>query len=250
MSDYELVIKPRVFLSQRNNPIERVGACILGGRYLLLASARIHILTAEVAGIPLVFGCTTPNKGQLLLATVVAMHMVGADTIYTLGDVEAVAAMAVGTETINLRLTSSPAWEMHSRQKRNSSCSARSASTSVLGPRRVSMVQDEHTDPLTVAMDLPPQPEHGIGMPSIAINPSGKLARESTEIVDQMLQNVPTVKEARLAVVDDMRLHWRTTSPPSLSRSSHDIYAKLWSRRSAIAPFSRAKGFVYCTATS
>lgn len=185
ISDFELDIELGVFLSQRNNPIERVGAYTLGGSYPLLASARINISTAEVASIPHVFGCMTPNKGELPLATVVAERMAGADTIYILGDVQGVAATAVGTETIYLRSTSSPAWETRSRQKRNPRCPARSASTSLLGPRRVSIVENEHADPLTVAMDLLPQPEHGTGMPSVVINPTRKLARESVEIVDR-----------------------------------------------------------------
>lgn len=211
ISDFELEIEPGVFLGQRNNPIERVGAYIPGGRYPLLASAHMTILTAKVAGVPHVIGCTPPIKGELPLATIAAMHLAGADAIYILGGVQAVAAMAVGTETIpKVDFIAGPGNAFVAEAKRQ--LFGEVGIDLFAGPTEILIVADEHADPLTVATDLLSQAEHGPDTPAVLITPSEKLARESMRVVDRLLLNLPTADVAsvswkaygRVAVVDDM----------------------------------------------
>ncbi|MBP6387340.1 MAG: histidinol dehydrogenase, partial [Pseudarcicella sp.] len=98
--DIEVETLPGVFLGHKNIPVNSVGCYIPGGRYPMVASAHMSVLTAKVAGVKRVIACTPPIKGEIPAATVAAMHMAGADEIYLLGGVQAVAAMALGTETI------------------------------------------------------------------------------------------------------------------------------------------------------
>ena len=100
MSDLEVETRPGVVLGHRHVPVAAVGAYIPGGRYPLTASAHMTIVTAKVAGVPRVIACTPPIHGEIPAATVAAMSLAGADEIYLLGGVQAVAAMALGTETI------------------------------------------------------------------------------------------------------------------------------------------------------
>lgn len=100
ITDFEVETQPGVFLGQRNVPVSAVGAYVPGGRYPLTASAHMTIVTARVAGVPKVIACTPPIRGEVPAATIAAMSMAGADEIYLLGGVQAMAAMALGTQTI------------------------------------------------------------------------------------------------------------------------------------------------------
>ncbi|HVU91329.1 MAG TPA: histidinol dehydrogenase, partial [Jatrophihabitans sp.] len=100
LTDFEVETLPGVHLGQKNIPISAVGAYVPGGRYPLTASAHMTIVTAKVAGVPRVAACTPPIRGQVPAATIAAMAMAGADEIYLLGGVQAMAALALGTETI------------------------------------------------------------------------------------------------------------------------------------------------------
>ena len=112
LADFELETAPGVRLGQRNIPVAAAGAYVPGGRYPLVASAHMTIVTAKVAGVARVAACTPPIAGEIPGATIAAMHLAGADEIYLLGGVQAVAALALGTETIApvaIRLTASAA---------------------------------------------------------------------------------------------------------------------------------------------
>jgi sulfopropanediol 3-dehydrogenase len=100
LSDFEVETAPGVLLGQKNIPVSAVAAYVPGGRYPLTASAHMTVVTAKVAGVPRVAGFTPPIRGEIPAATVAAMHLAGADEIYLLGGVQAIAAAAVGTETI------------------------------------------------------------------------------------------------------------------------------------------------------
>jgi sulfopropanediol 3-dehydrogenase len=108
LRDVEVETLPGVTLGHRNIPVNSVGCYVPGGRYPMVASAHMSIVTAKVAGVPRVIACTPPNEGAPHAATIAAMHLAGADEIYCLGGVQAVAAMAIGTESWSARAT--PTW--------------------------------------------------------------------------------------------------------------------------------------------
>ena len=211
LKDFELEIQPGVFLGQKNNPIENVGAYIPGGRYPLLASAHMTILTAKVAGVKHVIGCTPPIQGQLPTSTIAAMHLAGADEIFILGGVQAVAAMAVGTETIRkVDFIAGPGNAFVAEGKRQ--LFGEVGIDLFAGPTEVLIVADEHADPYTVATDLLSQAEHGPDTPAILITNSREVAEKSIELVDKLLVNLPTAGLAGVSwrdygeaiVVDDL----------------------------------------------
>lgn len=211
LKDFELEIQPGVFLGQKNNPIETVGAYIPGGRYPLLASAHMTILTAKVAGVKHVVGCTPPIQGELPSATIAAMHYAGADEIFILGGVQAIAAMAVGTETMRkVDFIAGPGNAFVAEGKRQ--LFGEVGIDLFAGPTEVLIVADEDADPYTVATDLLSQAEHGPDTPAILITNSKAVAEQSMEIVDKLLVNLPTANLAgvswrdygEVVVVDDI----------------------------------------------
>jgi histidinol dehydrogenase len=191
LQDFELEIQPGVFLGQRNNPIDAVGAYIPGGRYPLLASAHMTILTAKVAGVRHVIGCTPPISGELPDATITAMHLAGADEIFILGGVQAIAAMAVGTETIRkVDFLAGPGNAFVAEGKRQ--LFGEVGIDLFAGPTEVLIVADEYADPYTVATDLLSQAEHGPDTPAILITNSEDLGQKTIEHVDKLMLNLPT----------------------------------------------------------
>ena len=130
MVDLEVETLPGVRLGHRHLPVASVGAYVPGGRYPMVASAHMSIVTAKVAGVERVVACTPPLDGRIPDATVAAMHLAGADEIYVLGGVQAIAALALGTRVDQRRSTSSSARATPTSSRPSGSCSARSASTS------------------------------------------------------------------------------------------------------------------------
>ncbi|KAJ0381972.1 hypothetical protein COL922a_013485 [Colletotrichum nupharicola] len=202
--DFEIESEPGVFLGQKNIPIETVGAYIPGGRYPLLASAHMTILTAKVAGVPRVIGCTPPIAGQIPSATVAAMHLAGCNEIFILGGVQAVAAMALGTETIaKVDFIAGPA-------KRQ--LYGEVGIDLVAGPTEILIVADEYVDPMTVATDLVSQAEHGPDTPAVLITSSQEVAEKTIRYVDACLEHLSTKGIAAVSwkdhgeviVVDDL----------------------------------------------
>ena len=196
--DFELEIQPGVFLGQRNNPINRVGAYIPGGRYPLLASAHMTILTAKVAGVPHVIGCTPPIAGEAPNATIAAMHLAGADEIYLLGGTQAVAAMAVGTETIpKVDFLAGPGNAFVAEGKRQ--LYGEVGIDLFAGPTEILIVADEAADPYTIAVDLLSQAEHGPDTPAVLITNSEKVGQESIKWVNELLKILPTAPIASVS---------------------------------------------------
>ncbi|KAK0101281.1 hypothetical protein ONS95_006458 [Cadophora gregata] len=227
LKEFELEIQPGVFLGQKNIPINSVGwyvpsliyilhllticSYIPGGRYPLLASAHMTILTAKVAGVPHVMGFTPPINGSIPAATVAAMFFAGADSIYILGGVQAVAAMALGTETIpKVDFIAGPGNAFVAEAKRQFFGAV--GIDLFAGPTEVLIVADEFADPFTVATDLLSQAEHGPDTPAVLITTSEELARETMRLVDVILPNMSTGKLAGTSwrdygevwVVDDL----------------------------------------------
>ncbi|KKY21450.1 putative histidinol dehydrogenase [Phaeomoniella chlamydospora] len=191
IKDFELEIQPGVFLGQKNNPLNRVGAYIPGGRYPLLASAHMTILTAKVAGVKHVIGCTPPIAGEIPNATIAAMHLAGADEIYLLGGVQAVAAMAIGTETIpRVDFLAGPGNAFVAEAKRQ--LFGEVGIDLFAGPTEILVVADETADPYTIAVDLLSQAEHGPDTPAVLVTNSEKVGKESIEWVDELLKILPT----------------------------------------------------------
>ncbi|KAL5327395.1 hypothetical protein ACEPPN_005091 [Leptodophora sp. 'Broadleaf-Isolate-01'] len=191
LKEFELEIQPGVFLGQKNIPINSVGCYIPGGRYPLLASAHMTILTAKVAGVPHVMGFTPPINGSIPAATVAAMSLAGADSIYILGGVQAVAAMALGTETIpKVDFIAGPGNAFVAEAKRQFFGAV--GIDLFAGPTEVLIVADEFADPFTVATDLLSQAEHGPDTPAVLITTSEELGRETMRLVDVILPDMPT----------------------------------------------------------
>ncbi|KAF4820681.1 Histidinol dehydrogenase 1 [Colletotrichum siamense] len=209
--DFEIESEPGVFLGQKNIPIETVGAYIPGGRYPLLASAHMTILTAKVAGVPRVIGCTPPIAGQIPSATVAAMHLAGCDQIFILGGVQAVAAMALGTETIaKVDFIAGPGNAFVAEAKRQ--LYGEVGIDLVAGPTEILIVADEYADPMTVATDLVSQAEHGPDTPAVLITSSQEVAEKTIRYVNACLEHLSTKGIAAVSwkdhgeviVVDDL----------------------------------------------
>jgi sulfopropanediol 3-dehydrogenase len=216
MSEFEFETLPGVFLGQRNIPIGAVGAYVPGGRYPLLSSASMTIIPAKVAGVPRVASCTPPIHGEIYAASVAAMHLAGADEIYVLGGAQAVAALAVGTETIQrIDMMTGPGNTYVTEAKRQ--LFGEIGIDLVAGPTEVLVVADETAEPFTVAVDLLGQAEHGPDSPAILITTSEELGNEVIELIDRLLPDMPTRDYAEPAwrnfgevlVVDDLEEAYR-----------------------------------------
>ena len=191
LKDFELEIQPGVHLGQRNIPIRSVGCYIPGGRYPLLASAHMTILTAKVAGVPNVVACTPPIAGKIPHATIAAMHLAGADQIFLLGGVQAIAAMALGTESIDVcDFVAGPGNAFVAEAKKQ--LFGEIGIDLLAGPTEVLIVADEHADPFMVAVDLLSQAEHGPDTPAVLITNSEEVGRQTMQHVERLLPNLPT----------------------------------------------------------
>ncbi|OTA92357.1 hypothetical protein M434DRAFT_396452 [Hypoxylon sp. CO27-5] len=195
IKDFEIEIQPGVFLGQRNNPIATAGAYIPGGRYPLLASAHMTILTAKVAGVKHVIACTPPIAGQIPNATVAAAHLAGADEIFLIGGTQAIAAMALGTESImKVDFIAGPGNPFVAEAKRQ--LFGEIGIDLLAGPTEILIVADERADPFTVATDLLSQAEHGPDSPPILITTSEEVGRQTIKYIDQILPDLPTAELA------------------------------------------------------
>ncbi|BCS24228.1 histidinol dehydrogenase family protein [Aspergillus puulaauensis] len=193
--DFEVESQPGVFLGQKSLPINSVGAYIPGGRYPLLASAHMTILTAKVAGVPNVVACTPPIRGQIPHATIAAMHLAGADSIYLLGGVQAIAAMAVGTPTIpKVDFIAGPGNAFVAEAKRQ--LFGEIGIDLFAGPTEILIVADGKADPFTVATDILSQAEHGPDSPCVIVTTDERVGREAMRIIRELLKNLPTAELA------------------------------------------------------
>ncbi|KAJ9501191.1 hypothetical protein H2202_002985 [Exophiala xenobiotica] len=191
LGDFELEIRPGVHLGQKNIPISSVGAYIPGGRYPLLASAHMTIVTAKAAGVPRVIACTPPILGEIPAATIAAAYLAGADDIYVLGGVQAVAAMAIGTNSIKkVDFIAGPGNPFVAEAKRQ--LFGEIGIDLPAGPTEVLIVADNKADPPTVATDLLSQAEHGPDTPAVLITTSRTLGEKTLEEVERQLKILPT----------------------------------------------------------
>ena len=195
LRDFEVEMEPGVFLGQRNLPVSAVGAYVPGGRYPLVASAHMTIVTAKVAGVERVTACTPPIRGAVPAATIAAMHLAGADEIFLLGGVQAVAAMAVGTSTFKkVDLLVGPGNAYVAEAKRQ--LFGEVGIDLIAGPTEILVVADEHADPFVVAVDLLSQAEHGPDSPAILITTSEAVGRAVMHEVDRLMPGLPTSDNA------------------------------------------------------
>ncbi|MCM3548303.1 histidinol dehydrogenase [Niallia circulans] len=198
IQDIEVETRPGVFLGHKNIPVNSVGCYIPGGRYPMVASSHMSILTAKVAGVKRVIGCTPPINGEIPAATVTAMHFAGADEIYILGGVQAMTAMAVGTENIEaVDMLVGPGNAFVAEAKRQ--LFGRVGIDLFAGPTEVLIIADDTADGEMVATDLLGQAEHGPTSPAALITTSRKLAEETVAEIERQLQTLPTADVAKVA---------------------------------------------------
>lgn len=191
LTEFEIETLPGVFLGQKNIPITALGAYIPGGKYPLLASAHMTIVTAKVAGVERVMAATPPIKGEIPDATIAAMHLAGADEIYLLGGVQAVAAMAIGTQSISpVSLIAGPGNAFVAEAKRQ--LFGEVGIDLFAGPTEILVIADAKADPFIVAVDLLSQAEHGPDSPAVLITTSEELGLKVIEHIDRILPGMPT----------------------------------------------------------
>ncbi|WP_406432070.1 histidinol dehydrogenase [Streptomyces sp. NBC_00631] len=191
ITEFEIETLPGVFLGQKQVPVRAAGAYVPGGKYPLLASAHMTIVTAKVAGVERVVACTPLIHGEVPDTTVAAMRLAGADEIYLLGGIQAVAAMAVGTETIApVNILAGPGNAFVAEAKRQ--LFGEVGIDLFAGPTEVLIVADEHADPFIVAVDLLSQAEHGPDSPAVLITTSSELGHAVIEHIDTLLIDMPT----------------------------------------------------------
>jgi len=191
LRDVEVETMPGVVLGHRNIPVGSVGCYVPGGRYPMVASAHMSIVTAKVAGVPRIIACTPPNEGEPHPATIAAMHLGGADEIHVIGGVQAVAAMALGTETIQaVDMLVGPGNAYVAEAKRQ--LYGRVGIDLFAGPTEILVVADETADVVMVAVDLLGQAEHGPTSPAILITTSRRLAEALPAEIERQLKVLPT----------------------------------------------------------
>jgi sulfopropanediol 3-dehydrogenase len=191
IADVELETLPGVTLGHRNIPVASAGAYVPGGRYPMVGSAHMSVVTAKVAGVERVAASTPPLAGELPAATITAMHLAGTDEIYCLGGVQAIAALALGTETIApVDFIAGPGNAYIVEAKRQ--LFGRVGIDLLAGPTEILVIADETADAELVAADLLGQAEHGPSSPAILVTTSAKLAAEAELEVTRQLESLPT----------------------------------------------------------
>ena len=191
MHDLEVETLPGVVLGHRHIPVNSIGCYVPGGRYPMVASAHMSIVTAKVAGVKRIIACAPPFKGGPHPAIVAAMHFGGADDIYVLGGVQAVAAMALGTESIKpVDMIVGPGNAYVAEAKRQ--LFGRVGIDLLAGPTETLVIADDSVDGEICATDLLGQAEHGPTSPAVLITNSEKLARDTMSEVERLLKILPS----------------------------------------------------------
>jgi sulfopropanediol 3-dehydrogenase len=191
MTDIEVETLPGVFLGHRNIPVQSVGCYVPGGKFPMVASAHMSVLTASVAGVPRIIASAPPVKGEPHPAIVAAMQLGGAHEIYVLGGIQAVGAMALGTETIRpVDMLVGPGNAFVAEAKRQ--LYGRVGIDLFAGPTETMVIADDTVDAEMVATDLLGQAEHGYNSPACLITNSRKLAEGTMAEIDRLLAILPT----------------------------------------------------------
>ena len=198
LTDIEIETLPGIRLGHKNIPVASVGCYVPGGRYPMVASAHMSVLTAKVAGVPRVAACTPPLNGIPPAATVAAMSLGGADEIYLLGGIQAVAAMGLGTATIaSVDMLVGPGNAFVAEAKRQ--LFGRVGIDLLAGPTETLIIADDTADAEMCATDLLGQAEHGPTSPAILLTTSSKIANEIQGEIDRQLAILATAEIAGAA---------------------------------------------------
>ena len=198
MQDVEVETLPGVVLGHTHIPVNAAGCYVPGGKYPLLASAHMSVITAKVAGVKRVITCAPPFAGAPAPAIVAAQHMAGADEIYCLGGIQAIAAMALGTQSIApVDMLVGPGNAFVAEAKRQ--LFGRVGIDLFAGPTETLVIADDSVDGELCATDLLGQAEHGPDSPAILLTTSEALARETLRHIDRLLTVLPTADIARRA---------------------------------------------------
>ena len=198
MLDIEVETLPGVILGHRNIPVQSVGCYVPGGKFPMVASAHMSVLTASVAGVPRIVAAAPPQKGEPHPAIVAAMHKAGAHEIYVLGGMQAVGAMALGTETIQpVDMLVGPGNAFVAEAKRQ--LYGRVGIDLFAGPTETMVIADDTVDAEMCATDLLGQAEHGYNSPAVLVTNSDKLARATLAEIDRLLAILPTADTASVS---------------------------------------------------
>lgn len=198
MKDVEVETLPGVVLGHRNIPMNSVGCYIPGGKYPLIASAHMSVLTAKVAGVKRIIACAPPFDGAPCPEIVAAMHLAGADEIYCLGGVQAVAAMAIGTETIKgVDMIVGPGNAFVAEAKRQ--LFGRVGIDLFAGPTETMVICDDSVDAELVAVDLLGQAEHGPTSPAYCLTTSKQIAEALPTAIEKVLARLDTAPIASVS---------------------------------------------------
>ncbi|MFL6933308.1 MAG: histidinol dehydrogenase [Xanthobacteraceae bacterium] len=201
LKDLEVETLPGVVLGHRHIPVNSIGCYVPGGRYPMVASAHMSIVTARVAGVKRIIACAPPFKGGPHPAIVAAMHFGGADEIYVLGGVQAVGAMALGAGAIGpVDMIVGPGNAYVAEAKRQ--LFGRVGIDLLAGPTETLIIADDSVDGEMCATDLLGQAEHGPTSPAVLITNSDKLARETLQEIERLLKILPTADAAGKAWAD------------------------------------------------
>jgi len=196
MTDIEVETLPGVILGHKNIPVESVGCYVPGGKFPMVASAHMSVLTASVAGVPRIVASAPPQKGEPHPAIVAAMHKAGAHEIYVLGGMQAVGAMAIGTESIEpVHMLVGPGNAFVAEAKRQ--LYGRVGIDLFAGPTETMVIADRTVDAEMCATDLLGQAEHGYNSPAVLVTNSEKLARQTLAEIERILAILPTAETAR-----------------------------------------------------
>ncbi len=195
MLDIEVETMPGVILGHKNIPVQSVGCYVPGGKFPMVASAHMSVATASVAGVPRIIACTPPWQGKPNAAVIAAMHLGGAHEIYVMGGIQAVGAMAIGTETIEpVHMLVGPGNAFVAEAKRQ--LFGRVGIDLFAGPTETMVIADETVDGEMCATDLLGQAEHGYNSPAVLLTNSRKLAEETLAEIDRILTILPTADTA------------------------------------------------------
>ena len=198
ITDIEVETLPGVILGHRNIPVQSVGCYVPGGKFPMVASAHMSVLTAQVAGVPRIVASAPPVKGAPHPAIVAAMHLGGAHEILVLGGMQAVAAMALGTESIaSVDMIVGPGNAFVAEAKRQ--LYGRVGIDLFAGPTETMIIADDTVDAELCATDLLGQAEHGYNSPACLITISAKLAAATLTEVDRLLTILPTAESASIS---------------------------------------------------
>ena len=198
MQDIEVETLPGVILGHKNIPVQSVGCYVPAGKFPMVASAHMSVLTASVAGVPRIVASTPPFKGKPNPAVIAAMHMGGAHEIYVLGGMQGIGAMALGTESVKpVHMLVGPGNAYVAEAKRQ--LFGKVGIDLFAGPTETMVIADETVDAEMCATDLLGQAEHGYNSPAVLLTNSEKLAYDTLEEIDRLLKILPTADTASVS---------------------------------------------------